>query len=133
MRSACNFPRSFKIGDCATVIKTITEKDLVEFGRLSGDINPIHFPSDKSKAVVHGAFLNSLVSGVIGTKLPGPGTVVVSQNLNFPNKCFINDVITIKVELVELRKLIKVKFTCDVEQEKKVVMYGDAKLLYKNL
>ncbi|KAI4466119.1 armadillo repeat-containing protein 7 [Holotrichia oblita] len=119
------------VGDSITIKRKITEDDLKRFAELSGDMNPVHFSSNSNKAIVHGAFLNSLVSGVIGTKLPGPGTLVISQNLNFPNKCFVDETIRVNVELVELRKLIKVKFICEIEEGDKVVMHGDAKLLWK--
>lgn len=127
--------KKFRVGDSVTVVRTVTEDDLTEFGRLTGDTNPIHFSNHTNKAIVHGAFLNSIVSGVIGTELPGPGTLVVSQNLYFPHKCFVHDVITVKVELVEMRKIIKVRFTCEVEQEtlRRTVMNGDAKLVFKQL
>ncbi|KAK9731861.1 MaoC like domain [Popillia japonica] len=131
IRNFCNSTKNLKVGDCISIQRKITEDDLKRFAELSGDMNPVHFSSNSNEAIVHGAFLNSLVSGVIGTKLPGPGTLVVSQNLNFPNKCFVNETIQVRVELVELRKLIKVKFVCEIERGNKVVMHGDAKLVCK--
>lgn len=117
----------FQIGDRAHIIKKITKKDVDEFMKLSGDTNRIHIGSERERAVVHGAFLNSLVSSVIGTKLPGPGTLVIKQTLNFPNKCFIDEEVKVSVELVEVRKIITVRFSCDVND--KAVLYGDAKLI----
>lgn len=117
----------YKIGDTATMKRKISKRDIEKFIELSGDANPIH--SQKDQALVHGAFLNSLVSAVIGNELPGPGTLVVAQHLNFPDKCFVGEEVTITVELVEDRKIVKVKFMCTVEKESKVVLYGDAKLV----
>ncbi|KAF2898310.1 hypothetical protein ILUMI_07863, partial [Ignelater luminosus] len=116
-------------GDTCTIVKKITDEDIQNFCKISGDTNPIHIKNDSGNAVVHGAFLNGLVSGVIGTKLPGPGTLVVSQNLNFPNKCFSGESVRITVNLIENRKIIKVEFACEVEERKKVVLYGDARLV----
>lgn len=121
------YSHSLQVGDSVTVVKKITEEDVLKFSQVSGDTNPIHF--NQGNAIVHGALLNGLVSGVIGTKLPGPGTLVISQNLNFPNKCYCNESIVINVKLVEFRKIIKVKFECKTEDENIVVLYGDAKLM----
>lgn len=120
----------YKVGDTVTVKRRITLEDLQSFTQLSGDTNPIHSTSGQERAVVHGAFLNGLVSAVIGTRLPGPGTLVVSQNLYFPNKCYANEEVAVTVQLVEDRKIMKVKFQCDVGEEKKIVLYGDAKLVH---
>jgi len=129
--SSDNFnPKALKVGDSCTITKQISNKDIENFAKISGDTNPVHFQSDsQQRAVVHGAFLNGLVSGVIGTKLPGPGTLVISQNLNFPNKCFGGESVKITVKLVENRKIIKVDFVCEVEEQKKVVLHGDARLV----
>lgn len=109
------------------VTKKISKEDVAEFSRLSGDTNPIH---NGSKGIVHGAFLNALVSGVIGTKLPGPGTMVVSQNLRFPTSCRINDVVKISVELTSIRKLCEVHYKCTVND--RIVLEGDAKIVPPN-
>lgn len=121
--------KGFKEGDKVTVQRKITNEDVEAFARLSGDTNHIHFKNDHEKAIVHGAFLNGIVSAVIGTKLPGSGTLVVSQNLNFPNKCYVDEEVSVTVELLENRKIIKVKFICETVSDKKIVLHGDAKLL----
>lgn len=118
---------AMKVGDKCTVTKQITRADIEKFIEISGDSNPIHCQGENS--VVHGAYLTALVSSVIGTKLPGPGSLVVSQTSTFPNKCFSGDVINITVELLELRKIIIVGFSCKVEDLNKVVLHGTAKLM----
>lgn len=130
IRTANTFSKmKHKVGDVATMQRKILHKDLEDFARLSGDTNPVHKQTGSNRAIVHGAFLNGLVSAVIGTKLPGPGTIVVAQTLNFPNKCYVDEEVTVTVELTEDRKISKVKFSCVVENEKKIVMYGDARLI----
>lgn len=120
--------RQIKTGDSIKVTRTITHHDLDEFTRLTGDHNPIHqLTPDNPRPLVHGAFLNSIVAGIIGTKLPGQGTIVVSQNFTFPQKCYTDVDIEILVELVDVRKLINVKYQC--EQNGNVVFQGEAKLL----
>ncbi|KAG5884347.1 hypothetical protein JTB14_024426 [Gonioctena quinquepunctata] len=121
----------FVAGDEVKVTRIITKEDIDNFSKLSGDTNPIHSSECNEKPFVHGAFLNSMVSGVIGTKLPGPGSVVVQQTLNFPNKCYVGETITIRVKVIDKRKIIKVDFSCDVESSDRTVMYGNAKLIMK--
>lgn len=118
--------KRYKVGDIARMKRKISRDDLERFIQLSGDSNPIH---SQEKPIVHGAFLNSLVSAVIGNELPGPGTLVVAQNLNFPNKCFADEEVTVTVELTEDRKILKVRFACEVEEQSKIVLYGDASLV----
>lgn len=124
-----HFSSTLKIGDGITIVRCITKADIQKFIDISGDANPIHFQSGDKKAIVHGAFLNALVSGVIGTKFPGPGTLVVSQTLNFPNNCFEGELVKVTVTLIENRKIMKVKYECVVEECNKTVLFGDAKLI----
>ncbi|CAH1997146.1 unnamed protein product [Acanthoscelides obtectus] len=120
-----------KVGQVVSISRKITQNDIDTFTKLSGDTNPIHSSGGKETALVHGAFLNALVSAVIGTKLPGPGTIVVQQTLNFPNKCYADESVTVKVKLADLRKIITVDFSCEVEEQNKVVLHGQAKLIHK--
>lgn len=123
-----------KVSTAATLVRTITADDVISFAKLSGDTNPVHFAVG-SKALVHGAFLNSLVSALLGTQMPGPGAIVAEQTLRFPNKCFVGDTVTVYAELVQDRKIMKVLFSCvvkDAENKKegKIVLEGDAKLIW---
>lgn len=127
-----------KPGDTASDCRKITRTDLRVFGALCGDENPVHYsgvPAGDGKTqrvLVHGAFLNSLVSGVIGTKLPGPGAIVVGQNLRFPRPCLVDEEVTTVVEVKEVRKIVEVTFRCVVDiasDDPKVVMEGNAKLI----
>lgn len=80
-------------GDSASIARTFTIEDIRRFAEITGDCNPIHIDADFAKGtkfgrcVVHGALINGLVSAVMGTRLPGPGTVVAHQYLEFPNPC----------------------------------------------
>lgn len=78
--------------------------------------------------MVHGAFLNGIVAGLIGTRLPGPGTIVLSQNFSFPSKCSTDEPIEITIELTDVRKIIKIIYEC--RQSDNVVFQGDAKLMF---
>lgn len=120
----------FKAGDVVKITRTITQKDLDNFSEVSGDHNPIHKSGQDRPAIVHGAFLNSIVSGVIGTRLPGPGTEVISQIFFFPNKCYPDKEIEVEVQLKDTRKIMKIVYKC--VQEGKIVFDGEARVIYSN-
>ena len=77
------------IGQKATVSRTITDTDLRNFSGVSGDTNPMHLNEEYAKqtvfggCIVHGMLTASLISAVIGTKLPGPGCIYMHQTLKF--------------------------------------------------
>lgn len=118
----------FKEGDSISLKLTLTQTDVDKFSQITGDHNSIH---KGSNAIVHGALLNGILSGIIGTKLPGPGCIVISQSFNFPNKTFVDKEIEFNVSLVELRKILKVLYVC--RQDDKIVFEGDAKLVMSKL
>ncbi len=83
------FFEDLKVGMKATVSRTITETDLRNFSGVSGDTNPMHLNEEYAMrtpfggCIVHGMLTASLISAVIGTKLPGPGCIYMSQTLKF--------------------------------------------------
>ena len=122
------------IGDRASISKLITERDVIRFAELTGDINPIHM--DKLYAeqtvfgerIAHGMLTASLVSAVLGIKLPGPGNIYVSQSLKFRAPVKFGDVIEAEVEVVEKipeRNRVHLKTTCR-NQDGTVVLEGEA-------
>lgn len=117
------------INDEITVSKEITKEEVEKFSVISGDTNIIHSVAHQETAIVHGAYLNSLVSGVIGTKLPGHGSIVIEQILHFPNKCYVGETVDITVKLITNRKILKVDYYCDVKEKNKRVLFGSAKLV----
>lgn len=109
-------------------LRIITQDDVDKFTKLTGDTNPIHsINQPEIKRLVPGALLNALLAGIIGTKLPGPGSVVVSQEFSFPNKCIVNEQIQFYVKLVEQRKIMKVIYEC--KQSEKIIFNGSARLV----
>lgn len=117
------------VGAKTSVRRLITPKHIELFSEISADWNPVHHKHDGS--IVHGAYLNSLVSGVIGMRLPGPGTLVLKQSLRYPNPCFVNDTVTITVEITDVRKLITCKFNVVSGKNGNIVLEGDAVLIVK--
>ncbi|KAK2586615.1 hypothetical protein KPH14_011488 [Odynerus spinipes] len=118
--------KGLKKGDQVSIFKTITNSDVLDFARLTKDYNPIHINSTKN--IVHGALLNGLVSGVLGTKLPGPGTIVAEQILKFPNPCYVGDTVEIIVQIISVRKIVKCEYNL-IANEDRIVLKGEAKLI----
>ncbi|XP_046834344.1 uncharacterized protein LOC124431028 [Vespa crabro] len=122
------YSSSLKVGDRISIFKTITNSDVLNFAKLTNDYNPIHITSEKN--IVHGALLNGLVSGVLGTKLPGPGTIVTEQSLKFPNSCYVGDTVEIIIQIISVRKIIKCEYTL-ISNGEQIVLKGEAKLIMK--
>ena len=128
-----------EIGMSECLGKTITEADILNFAGVSLDVNPLHLNEEYAKKtmfkgrIAHGIIEAGLISAVIGTKLPGEGTIYLSQNLKFIAPVKIGDTITAKVEIVELnqeKKKVGLKTTC-TNQNGVLVIDGEAKVLKK--
>ena len=116
--------------------KTITEADLLMFAGVSGDTNPIHLDQDFASRtmfegrIAHGMLTASLVSTVLGTKLPGPGAVYVNQNLRFLAPVRIGDTVIARASITKLnfdRKRATLETICNVGDIK--VLDGEATLM----
>lgn len=122
-----------KAGMQATVSRTITETDLRNFSGVSGDTNPMHLNEEFAKqtifggCIVHGMLTASLISAVIGTKLPGPGCIYMSQTLKFLAPVRVGDTVyaiaTVK-ELVPAKKRALLTTQCFVKDT--MVIDGEA-------
>jgi 3-hydroxybutyryl-CoA dehydratase len=83
------FYEDLRLGQSAAYARTVTEADIVLFAGISGDTNPVHINEEFASGtmfsgrIAHGMLTASLISTVIGTKLPGPGAIYVSQTLRF--------------------------------------------------
>src|SRR6185436_19517862 len=103
------------------------------FARISGDENPIHL-SERYAAktrfgqrIAHGLYTASLISAILGTRLPGPGAVYRSQSLNFHAPVKIGDVVTVIVEVAELvERGRRVRLTCEALVDGQTVLDGEA-------
>ena len=120
----------------ASVSKTVTNEDITKFAELSGDINPVHLNEEFAagtifkKRIAHGFLTGSLFSTVLGTKLPGPGCVYMSQTMKFKGPVFIGDqlVATCTVTNVDMEKG-RVSFDCVCEANGRPVLTGEALLM----
>jgi 3-hydroxybutyryl-CoA dehydratase len=120
------------LGMRETASKTVENEDVIGFAELSGDRNPIHLSEHFARKtrfgarIVHGLYTASLISAVIGTRLPGPGAVYISQTLNFRGPVKIGDVIDVSVEVIELiEKGRRVRLHCECRVADAVVLDGE--------
>jgi 3-hydroxybutyryl-CoA dehydratase len=96
------------VGQKSSFSKTITETDVYMFAGISGDINPAHINEEYAKntffkgRIAHGMLTGALISAVLGVQLPGPGTIYVSQALNFLAPVYFGDTITATAEIKEI-------------------------------
>jgi 3-hydroxybutyryl-CoA dehydratase len=96
------------VGDAAESRKTISESDVYLFAGISGDFNPLHVDAEYAKTtpfgarVAHGPLTFSLCAGLLGTELPGLGTVAVTNQITYEAPVFIGDTIAVRVEVAEL-------------------------------
>ena len=122
-----------RVGMRETLLKTVMDTDVVGFARLSGDDNPIHLcdtyaaGSRFGERIAHGLYTASLISAVLGTRLPGPGAVYRSQTLHFHAPVRIGEVVCVTVEVVELMPQgRKVRLACEASVDGRVVLDGEA-------
>lgn len=128
-----------KIGMTETTSKTITEQDVLTFAEISTDRNPLHIDEEAAKKgmfgrrVAHGIYVASLISAVLGTKLPGDGTIYLGQELKFRRPVYLNDTVTAIVEVSELKpeKNIAILKTVVVNQDRVEVITGTATVMLK--
>jgi len=127
----------FRLGERASFAKTVTEADVTTFAGLIGDFNPIHVDAEYARRsrfgqrVAHGMFTGGLISAVLGNKLPGLGSIYLSQQIEFLAPVFIGDTITAIVEVANWqpdKRIITLKTDCYNQDDKQVVT-GKAALL----
>ncbi len=121
------------LGQTATSARTVTEADILMFGAVSGDMNPVHFDAEFAansrfgERIAHGMLTASHVSALIGMRLPGPGAVYISQTLAFKRPVKIGATVTTQIEITELepqKGLVTLFTSCHVNG--KVVLSGTA-------
>lgn len=124
-----------KIGDTATLEKTITDEDVRQFADLSLDHNPIHLDDDYAKdgifgkRIAHGMLTASLISAVIGMKLPGENTLYLSQSLKFTKPVYLGDTCVAQVEVINKRddkQILTLKTTITTNNGETLVVDGEA-------
>ncbi len=127
------FFEDLSVGMTETLHKTIDSSDVIGFAEVTGDRNPIHLSEHFAAKtpfgtrIAHGLYTASLISAVLGTRLPGPGAVYISQTLNFRAPVKIGDTVDVNVSIAELmpeKSRARLACTCSVQGE--VVLDGEA-------
>ena len=122
------------VGDTAKFSKTISDSDVYLFAGVTGDFNPAHVDEEYAKntyfktRIAHGMLTASFISTVIGTMLPGPGTIYMQQAVKFLAPVHIGDTITASAEISEIdmdKKKVRLKTVC-TNQEGTTVVDGEA-------
>ena len=125
-----------KVGMTDIYSKTITESDINLFCAISGDTNPLHLDHEYAATtmfggpIAHGMLAASMISTVIGTKLPGPGCVYISQNCRFKAPVRAGDTVRARATITEInreRRRVKLETICTVGET--LVIDGDAEVL----
>jgi 3-hydroxybutyryl-CoA dehydratase len=127
------------VGMTGVFAKTVTEADIVMFAGISGDTNPVHINqlfaegSMFKNRIAHGMLSASLISTVVGTRLPGPGCIYVSQNLRFRAPVKAGDTVVARAtgkEIQPERRRVVLSTVCSVGET--VVIDGEATMLVAN-
>ena len=123
-----------QVGDTAQFSKTVSESDIYLFAGITGDLNPAHVNEDYARntyfetRIAHGMLTASFISTVIGTMLPGPGTIYMRQEVSFLAPVKIGDTVNAIVEVLEImadKKKVRLKTYC-VNQDQTTVVDGEA-------
>ena len=124
------------VGDSASIERTLTKEDIALFAAMSGDVNPAHLDEEYARSsmfqeiIGHGMWGGALVSTVLGTQLPGPGTIYLSQTLSFRRPVKVGDVIEISVRAAEKRPRGRIVFACVARnQDGEEVIGGEAEVI----
>lgn len=128
------------VGDSASTAKTISESDVYMYAGITGDFNPAHVDEQYAtgtrfgERIAHGMLSAGLISAVIGTQLPGPGTIYMGQDLKFTAPVHIGDTITatIIVKEVDVERNRAVLETVCLNQNGKKVIDGVARVMVPN-
>jgi acyl dehydratase len=125
---------SIAVGDSAQLTRRVTDGDIAEFVDAVGDYNPVHADREYAASTVFkepiapGIWTAGLISAVIGTRLPGPGAIYLSQDLKFLRPVKAGDSISARVEVIEINReknRIRLRTVC-TNQRAEDVLVGEA-------
>ena len=125
-----------ELGMSASVSRTVSEADILMFAGVSGDTNPVHLDQEFAAStmfggrIAHGMLSAGLISAVFGTRLPGPGSIYLSQTLKFKAPVKIGDTVVARVTVKELKtEKRRAVFSTVCSVGSTVVLDGEAELL----
>lgn len=130
------FLEDLTVGMSDVFAKTVTDADIVAFAGVSGDTNPVHLNDEFAATtqfetrIAHGMLSASFISAVLGTKMPGPGCIYMSQTLKFLAPVRVGDTVSARATVTDIvpgKRRVKLKTECTVGD--KVVATGEALLM----
>jgi len=137
MRNEVDFSSKFAVGTGASMKRCVTKEAVADMAKVSQDYNPIHVDEGYARShyfgrcIAHGLFCESMISRLLGTDLPGEGTVLLSQNIRYLAPAYVGDTVTARVRIervdVEKRRL-KLSTTC-IDQTGKTLVDGTADVM----
>jgi 3-hydroxybutyryl-CoA dehydratase len=128
------------VGDAAELAKTVTESDIALFAGVTGDFNPVHVDAVAAGKsvfggrIAHGILSAGFISAVLAMRLPGPGSIYLSQTLRFTKPVRIGDTVTARVEVIEViapKRRVRLATTCR-NQNGEVVVEGEALVMLED-
>lgn len=136
-----NMKNKFYVGQTVSIKKVVRGEDVEKFAELSGDFNCLHLDKEiASKSlfgdrVCHGMLIGSYISAVLGTHLPGKGTIYLGQELKFLKPVYFDEELEISVEIEEIiqEKDIIILKTVVTKEDNILVIVGKAKVMYKEI
>lgn len=126
-----------KVGESAELTRKLKTEDIELFAVMSGDVNPAHVDEEYARSdvfhevIAHGMWGGALISAVLGSELPGPGTIYLNQNLSFRRPVGLGDTVTIRVTVASKdaeTKRLKLDCLC-VNQDGETVIKGQAEVI----
>lgn len=127
------FFEDLTVGMTERLRKTVSSSDVVGFAEVTGDRNPIHLSEHFAAKttfgtrIAHGLYTASLISAVLGTRLPGPGAIYISQTLNFRAPVKIDDTVDVTVTVTELvAEKSRARLRCECSVGGEIVLDGEA-------
>lgn len=125
------------LGDSTTYTRLITNQEVEAFAAISGDHNPLHLDPEYAattafgECIAHGMLTGALISAAIAMQLPGPGSVYLSQSLQFKSPVFLGDTLTVTLTVIDKHaKRPWITLQCQVDnQDGKAVAKGEAQVV----
>ncbi|MGQ9366953.1 MaoC family dehydratase [Azospirillum sp. ST 5-10] len=131
-----HFIEDLSVGMTASYAKTVTDADIVLYAGISGDTNPVHLNQEYASTtmfqgrIAHGMLTAGFISAVLGTKLPGPGCIYMSQTLKFKAPVRVGDTVTARATVTEIvpeKRRVVMRTVCTTGET--VVLEGEALLM----
>lgn len=130
---------NYYIGQEVSIEKEFVESDVMAFSKITGDVNPLHLDSNFARKsrfgapVVHGMFIAGVISNVVGTRLPGKGSIYLEQNLKFLKPVYVGESVIVRVKIIDIlwEKRILYLETNVYDKSKACKVCGNAEVLYE--